>query len=112
MGVLRELSKNYVGKKHDEPVATIKILHILTPNYFPLWDNSMARSVGLKRVTLDGAITWMKRLRLWLQNYVDVLEKLEKEFELPMLKLVDESFYIMCTVKLRNRVGSLEIPHA
>ncbi len=109
--VLRELSENYVGKKQDEPLATIKILHILAPNYFPLWDNYMARCVGLKRVTLDGAITWMKMLRLWLQNYVDVLEKLEKEFKLPMLKLVDESFYIMCTVNLRKRVGSLGIPH-
>jgi hypothetical protein len=52
----------------------------------------------------------MNKLRAWLQNYIDVLEKLEKEFGLPMLKLVDECFYIMCTVGLSKRIRFLGMP--
>jgi hypothetical protein len=47
--ILRKLSKDCVGKEHSEPLATIKILHILAPNYFPLLDNSIAIAVGLKK---------------------------------------------------------------
>jgi hypothetical protein len=113
--ILRKLSKDYVGKEHDEPLATIKILHILVPNYFPLLDNSIAIAVRLKNsakepITLDMYVTWMKKLKAWLQNYIDVLEKLEKEFKLPMLKLVDECFYIMCTVDLSKRIQFLGMP--
>jgi len=110
MKILRRLSKDYVGKEHEEPLATIKILHILAPNYFPLLDNKIARAAGLERVRIDTYITWMKKLKPWLQNYVDVLEKLEKECGLPMLKLVDECFYIMCTVDLSKRMRFLGIP--
>ena len=114
MDVLRELNKKYVGTKHDEPVATVKILHILAPNYFPLLDNKIAEAVKLKKVRQESIteskyITWIKDLRLWLQNYADVLEKLENEFRSPMLKLIDESLYIMSTVSLRKRLPSLEI---
>jgi hypothetical protein len=108
--ILRRLSIEYVGKKHEEPLATIKILHILAPNYFPLLDNEIAKAVGLKRARMDTYITWMKRLKSWLQNYVDVLEKLEKEFGLSMLKLVDECFYIMCTLDLSKRIQFLGMP--
>jgi hypothetical protein len=108
--ILRRLSIEYVGKKHEEPLATIKILHILAPNYFPLLDNEIAKAVRLKRARMDVYIIWMKRLKSWLQNYVDVLEKLEKEFGLPMLKLVDECFYIMCTVDLSKRIQFLGMP--
>jgi len=108
--ILRRLSIEYVGKKHEEPLTTIKILHILAPNYFPLLDNEIAEAVGLRRARIDTYITWMKRLKSWLQNYVDVLEKLEKEFGLPMLKLVDEGFYIMCTVDLSKRIQFLGMP--
>ena len=95
--------------------TVIKILHILVPNYFPLLDNSIAIAVRLKNsakepITLDMYVTWMKKLKAWLQNYIDVLEKLEKEFKLPMLKLVDECFYIMCTVDLSKRIQFLGMP--
>ena len=110
MKILRRLSKDYAGKEHEEPLATIKILHILAPNYFPLLDNEIAKAVGLERVRIDTYITWMMRLKPWLQNYVDVLEKLEKEFGLPILKLVDEGFYIMCTVDLSKRMRFLGMP--
>jgi len=111
--ILKELNISYTGKKEEEYVGTVKILHILAPNYFPLLDNEIAKAVGLikdrENITWPKYITWIKGLRLWLQNYVDVLEKLENEFKSSMLKLIDESLYIMSTVTLSRRVPSLEI---
>jgi len=115
-GTLKKIRNRYVTKDSGkgEPVGTIKILHILAPHYFPLLDNPIAEAVELKRekesIKYEHYITWMKRLQLWLQNYADVLKELEKEFELPMLKLVDEAFYVMGTVDLSRRVKLLEIP--
>jgi hypothetical protein len=111
--ILKKLNISYVGKEEKEEkeyVGTVKILHILAPNYFPLSDNKIAKAVGLKGdITWSKYITWIKGLKLWLQNYVDVLERLENEFKSPMLKLIDESFYIMSSVTLSKRVPSLEI---
>jgi len=114
--ILKKLNIIYVGIDENEYVGTVKILHILAPNYFPLLDNEIAKAVGLikdrkdrEKITSSIYITWIKGLRLWLQNYVDVLEKLENEFKSSMLKLIDESLYIMSTVTLSRRVPSLEI---
>jgi hypothetical protein len=113
--ILKKLNIIYVGINENEYVGTVKILHILAPNYFPLLDNEIAKAVGLIKdkdqeyITWPKYITWIKGLRLWLQNYVDVLEKLENEFKSSMLKLIDESLYIMSTVTLSRRVPSLEI---
>ena len=111
--ILKKLNISYAGKKEEEYVGTVKILHILAPNYFPLLDNEIAKAVELIKdqgaITWPKYITWIRGLRLWLQNYVDVLEKLGNEFKSSMLKLIDESFYIMSSVNLSKRVPSLEI---
>jgi len=111
--ILKKLNIIYVGIDENEYVGTVKILHILAPNYFPLLDNEIAKAAGLikdrENITWPKYITWIKGLRLWLQNYVDVLEKLENEFKSSMLKLIDESLYIMSTVTLSKRVPSLGI---
>jgi len=113
--ILKNLNANYMEKEEKEYVGTVKILHILAPNYFPLLDNKIAKCVELIKdqgtITWPKYFTWIKSLRKWLGDYAGVLEKLEKEFELPILKLVDEAFYIMCTVDLSRRVKLLEIPH-
>jgi len=112
--ILKKLNISYAGKEEEEYVGTVKILHILAPNYFPLLDNKIAEAVKLikkdkEKIEWPKYITWIRGLRLWLQNYVDVLEKLENEFKSSMLKLIDESLYIMSTVNLSKRVPSLEI---
>lgn len=100
----RELKKLGVGK--NEPIAVIKIIHIYAPYYFPLADNNI-----LKRFRLDtsatGYIDWMRKLQNWLRNYKDVIPNLEEEAKSSILKLVDELFYVMITVKLRYRVNIL-----
>jgi len=47
--ILEKLNISYVEKEEKEYVGTVKILHILAPNYFPLLDNKIAKAVKLKK---------------------------------------------------------------
>jgi len=104
-----ELKESGVG--HNEPVGSAKLLHIFAPYYFPLIDNSEAQAVGLidygERITSNHYLTWMIKLKEWLQNYRELIEKLEREHHSSIIKLVDEGLYIMSTVKQKARVAEL-----
>jgi len=108
-----------IGMGYNEPVGTIKLLHIFAPCYFPLIDGDIAETVGLihshfvrgrrrrESLTSDSYFKWMSALKVWLQRYSDVVEKLENEHNFSILKLVDEGLYMMSTVKQRARVAEL-----
>ena len=101
-----------IGIKNNEPVGTIKLLHIFAPSFFPLVDNAIAKTTGLiarkwESLTCHSYVKWMNALRDWLQNYVEIIENVEKEYHSSIIKLVDEGLYMMSTVKQRARVAEL-----
>lgn len=103
---LREL-----GINNNEPVGTIKLLHVCSPFYFPLIDNDIAKALELlpprgESLTSNLYLKWMESLKTWLQNY-DIIENLEREAQCSILKLVDEGLYVMSSIKLRYRVNKL-----
>ena len=102
------------GIGENEPIGTIKVLHIFSSHYFPLLDNPIAEQMGLKKhdndkIDNEKYITWMKVLKNWLENYKDEIPDLENKYGYSILKLVDEGFYIMCSMNLRNRINRLGI---
>ncbi|WP_144060506.1 hypothetical protein [Archaeoglobus sulfaticallidus] len=111
-GKVNEILKA-TGIGNNEPIGTVKLLHVFSPSYFPLLDNPIAEQLGLKEkgVSVDAElyIRWMQRLKSWLGNYKDVIEELENKHESSILKLIDEALYIMCSVNLHIRVGKLGI---
>lgn len=99
-----------IGTENNEPVGTTKLLHIHDPSYFPLIDNNIAKSVGLKgRMTSEFYLKWMYSLKNWLQNYVNFIKKSEEKFGYSILKLVDQGFYVMSSVNLSRRMGKLGV---
>jgi len=101
-----------LGIGSNEPIGTAKLLHIFAPHYFPLIDNKIAKATGLllykgKNLTSELYINWMNILKEWLQKCGEIVEELQKRFNSPILKLVDEGLYIMSTVKLRSRIRVL-----
>lgn len=102
-----------IGINQNEPVGTIKILHILAPRYFPLLDNSEAKGLRLVSRTQRASLTvhnylrWMKRLKVWLREYSNSIKRIEKDLSLSILKLVDEGLYLMSSVKLQTRIYDL-----
>jgi len=101
------------GTGNNEPVGTIKILHVFSPSYFPLLDNPIAEQMGLKKrgISVDARlyVKWMWKLKNWLENYKDVTKELESKYRSSILKLIDEGFYIMCSVNLHVRVSRLGV---
>ena len=100
-----------LGILNNEPVGTIKLLHVCSPYYFPLIDNDIAKALGLlpprgEILTSHSYLKWMEALKTWLRNY-DMIEDLEKEAQSSILKLVDEGLYVMSSIKLRYRVNKL-----
>ena len=106
--ILRE-----VGIRNNEPIGTIKLLHMFFPAYFQLLDNPIAVQLGLKlrnkSIDAEFYIGWMMKLKNWLSNYKEVVSELENRHDYGILKLVDEGLYIMCSVNLQIRTAKLGI---
>ena len=108
-----------IGIGNNEPIGTIKLLHLFAPHYFPLIDNDIGEAIGLlhpfaygygrESLTADSYLRFMSAMKSWLQNYAESVVTLEDEFHLSILKLVDEGLYMMSTVKQRARVAQLGI---
>lgn len=102
-----------LGINHNEPVGTAKLLHIIAPYYFPLIDNSIAKAVGLKKpnvsLTPSDYYKWMVRLKAWIQPMDEIIKEVERDFNLSILKLVDEGFYVMSSINLSLRLKTLGI---
>lgn len=115
INVYTELNKilKSAGIGNNEPIGTIKLLHVISPNFFPLLDNPIAEQMGLKKkgdpIDVELYIKWMEKLKYWLRNYQDVIGDLERKYKSGILKLIDEGFYIMCSVRLHIRVSKLGI---
>jgi hypothetical protein len=88
----------------NEGVGTTKVLHILAPYYFPLLDRNFARELldmknNKQSFTPKDYCNWMHKLQNWLKSKSNVIEELEKKFQLSILKLVDEGLYIIISMK-------------
>lgn len=114
--------REFGGVRQNEPVACIKILHVMAPNYFPLLDNPIAKAFSLVRSRTRGNnarrswrgetlnaekyLEWMSTIKRYLFGYPrESIRQLEEEFGLSILKLIDEALYVMCSVNLRKRIA-------
>jgi len=87
------------GKK--SPVAVVKALHLLAPNFFPLWDYQIARAYGCNyhNNPAERYIQFMKVMKEFyeqIRNY-NISPKYSKDKTL--LKLIDEYNYSKYTKK-------------
>jgi len=101
-----------LGISQNEPVGTIKILHIFAPRYFPLLDNPIAKSFGLvsERESLTKALyfgRWLPGVQAWLCGFGEAPHRLESEFGESFLKLLDEAFYVANSIKLSRRASQI-----
>lgn len=84
-------------------IAAAKVLHLVCPNFFPLWDNDIAEAVRVELVRRRGRWKklpeafsgkdyhlYMKGAQSLLNNYKDLLSDLATEYGKPELKILDE----------------------
>jgi len=111
--IFQELNTELVnlGIGANEPIGTVKLLHVFAPYYFPLLDNKIAQATELlherQSLTKEHYIKWMNALKGWLTNFDGVVGTLESKFNSSILKLVDEGLYLMSSVRLERRVEKL-----
>lgn len=101
-----------LGIGQNEPVGTVKILHILAPYYFPLIDNPIAKAFNIieyrESLNQESYVRWVEILKQWIENFdKDRLTEIEIEYEKSILKLIDEGLYIMSSIKLNHRIKAL-----
>jgi hypothetical protein len=82
------------GKQKKSPVAVAKALHILAPNFFPLWDKKIAEAHGLRFKNPDDEYFAFCKISAYLaQEIKDYVEHPVK----PLLRLIDEYNYAKFT---------------
>jgi hypothetical protein len=81
-------------KGRKSPVAVAKALHLLAPNFFPLWDNRIAKIYGCdySNNPAEKYVQFMKLMKNFVEevkDYVDLSDYPNKT----LLKLIDEYNY-------------------
>ncbi len=99
-------------------VAAAKVLHIIAPYFFPLWDNGIANIVRKERTTVafnneeplmdvqdlssniedfsgKDYFYFMKMLQIILEKYKNTFWGLARSYEKGVLKIMDDFFWIL-----------------
>jgi len=83
------------NKNRKSPVSVAKALHLLAPEFFPLWDDAIARAYGC-HYFIDPAEKYIK-----FCNITKEIAEVVKNYRLPsdktLLKLIDEYNYCKYT---------------
>ena len=104
----------------NEPVSTIKIMHIVTPFYIPLLDNPIAEALKKEKVCEffsyrqgryrgieidpDSLIKYMAWIKEKFSSFSDAILSLELEKRKSFLKLLDQAFYIRYSIDIGRRL--------
>lgn len=91
------LKINYGKKKGNKsPVGTVKALHLLAPNFFPLWDDKIAQAYKCKWKNSNDAVLKYLEFCKKTKELVGTLKKCIKSKRI-ILKLIDEYNYAKFT---------------
>jgi hypothetical protein len=82
-------------------VASAKVLHLICPDFFPLWDNAIAKAVrtelvektngrGIKDFSAADYYRFMRGIQTLLKRYGEVLLHLANQYGKRQLRIVDE----------------------
>lgn len=88
-------------------IASAKILNLVCPNFFPLWDNAIANALRVELVNLEGYgfdrsievfsgedyFRFMEGIKLFISRHSDVISLLSNQYQQRKLRIVDECFW-------------------
>jgi hypothetical protein len=88
-------------------IASAKILNLICPNFFPLWDNGIANAVRVELAHLEGCgfdksievfsgadyLRFMEGIKLFISRHSDVLLLLSNQYQQRKLRIIDECFW-------------------
>ncbi len=92
-------------RKTIGPIAAGKILHIICPNFFPLWDNDIAKAVrnecsedvkkdnGVEEFSGADYYKFMQVIQNFVKKYEKILSDLCNKYKKGKLKILDECLW-------------------
>jgi hypothetical protein len=86
------------------PVATAKVLYLLCPNFFPIWDNAISDGVRSEiinkfpdiktaRLSSDDYYRYMLGIQKFLDEHDNICTLLAKKYRKGKLRILDECFW-------------------
>jgi hypothetical protein len=84
--------------KRVGPTATSKVLHIVAPNVFIMWDRKIRDYYGFKD---SGAeyVRFLANMKDWLENLSPRIEELSNKYQKSHTKIIDEYNWLKCRCK-------------
>ena len=90
-------------------IASAKVLNLLCPDFFPLWDNAIASAMRVEFANMAGYsfdasvkpfsgedyLRFMEGVQLFISRHSDVISVLSTQYEQRRLKIVDACFWYM-----------------
>lgn len=96
------------GKVAYSPVSVGKVLHLLCPGFFPLWDDNIAKAYGCKWTSTEHSFdSYWHFMLISLKQVFDLSNQGDAPLtlrNLTVLKLVDEYNYVCFTEKKMSLV--------
>jgi hypothetical protein len=84
------------------PIAAAKILHLICPNFFPLWDNAIASSLKeeqedekYEEFSAEHYYSFMKSVQDFAKRYDGVLSEFADKCDEGKLRILDKFFWWM-----------------
>ena len=79
------------------PIAAVKVLHLICPNFFPLWDNGIADAVRrecedekVEEFSASDYFRFVKNIQGFIKSYERVLTELVAKYKKRKLRILDE----------------------
>jgi hypothetical protein len=83
------------------PIGAVKVLHLVCPSFFPLWDNAIAN--GLRQYYYGDStyesfsdqdyFDFMMWVQNWLRENDNLISSLSEQYNKTKLKMIDEFFW-------------------
>jgi len=100
--VLYESFKAITGQ-----IASAKILNLICPDFFPLWDNAIANAIRVELANLQGYgfdksievfsgedyFRFMEGIKLFISRHSDIISILSTQYQQRKLRIIDECFW-------------------
>jgi len=101
--IREKIEKSYrVIRKHVGPTATSKILHIISPKFFPMWDGAIKDSISKERKkdnineSPNGYYNFMLTIKSFISNgkRKNIIISLSEKCKVSEIRTVDKYFWL------------------
>lgn len=88
--------KSEMGRfKRVGPTSASKILHLVAPNLFMMWDREIRGYYGFQSNGQE-YVRFLAQMKNWIEKLKSTIEKLKNKHQKPFTKIIDEYNWIKC----------------